>query len=132
MDNRTSYLQRFSYRQTLAIRKELLVARAALERNEFVQAGHALSVKFRYLSWIKRLWLAGRKQGFDNLGSLLRRYPRLSTVVSLLLFIPARTILLRKGKLSAKQIAKWIGIGGALYKAIGIGRQVKARDKTRL
>jgi hypothetical protein len=106
-------------RQTLALRKKQLLVRAALERVECLHAGcafsEAFSTKLKAAFWIRQLFQRRYEQyGLNRISSLLRPYPLLSTVVSLVLIVPVKIFLLRR----AKPLTKWFALGTLIYKVL--------------
>ena len=128
-----------------ALRKELLIARADVERMEVMQASTDLRYSVKHFSVLKFL-MPGRRTGrkasggggfmsrlgglsslgalFNNrgLGLLLKQYPVVSSLTSLLLAKPVRSRLLR----SAKPILKWGGLGLLGWEAYRVWQQIKS------
>ncbi|QSN60773.1 MULTISPECIES: DUF3318 domain-containing protein [unclassified Caballeronia] len=128
------------------LRKELLLARADVERMELRQATHELRDNVAHLPLIGMLVPGSRpaRRGIRNtsprgtiagvLDSLLGRggagkfsflfkqYPVVGSLASLLLTKPVRTRLLR----GAKPLIKWGGLGLAAWEGWRIWQQMKA------
>jgi hypothetical protein len=130
-----------------ALRKELLIARADVERMEVAQANADLRYSIKNFSVLKFL-MPGRRSnsrrssssgflsklsglgGLGNIGGmmnnrgiglLLRQYPVVSSLVSLLLAKPVRTRLLH----SAKPLLKWGGLGLVGWEAYRVYQQMQ-------
>jgi hypothetical protein len=133
-----------------ALRKELLIARADVERMELAQAGADLRYKVKHFS-VLNLIMPGRGKrgrtsgigGFmnrmigggggggggigrffnaSNLSLLLKQYPVVGSLASLVLAKPVRTRLLA----SAKPLLKWGGLGLVGWEAYRVWQQMKA------
>jgi Protein of unknown function (DUF3318) len=134
-----------------ALRKELLIARADVERMELAQASADLRYNVTHFSFLKFLMpgrgkrkapgadgagfmgrmaglfgggggASGGGRGGPGLGLLLRQYPVISSLASLVLTKPVRSKLLR----SAKPLLKWGGLGLLGWEAYRVYQQVKA------
>ena len=127
-----------------ALRKELLIARADVERMELAQAGADLRYKVSHFSVLSLLMPGRRKRGRASggsgfmsrmsglgglfsggggLGLLLKQYPVVSSLASLVLTKPVRSRLLA----SAKPILKWGGLGLLGWEAYRVWQQMKSR-----
>jgi hypothetical protein len=130
-----------------ALRKELLIARADVERMELAQAGADLRYKVKHFS-VLNLIMPGRGKrgrtsgvgGFmnrmtggagggigrffnaGNLSLLLKQYPVVGSLASLVLAKPVRTRLLA----SAKPLLKWGGLGLVGWEAYRVWQQMKS------
>jgi hypothetical protein len=130
-----------------ALRKELLIARADVERMEIAQATTDLRYSVTHFSFLKML-LPGRKTGgfgkgraasggggifslltgllsggnLGNFTTLLRQYPIIGSVASLILTKPVRTKILR----GAKPALKWGGLGLVVWEGFRVWQQMKA------
>ncbi len=93
-----------SRRKRLALRKELLITRSALERATLIQARSELRAKCKRFGWVK--WLLPRQAIVNKVSGLIHDYPFLSTISSMLL-VPTQAALLRK----AKPLIKWSLLG---------------------
>ncbi|SAK43486.1 hypothetical protein AWB75_00563 [Caballeronia catudaia] len=126
-----------------ALRKELLIARADVERMELRQATYDLRASVTHFSFLRflmpggggsRRWgkrraspggiggMLGALLGSGNMGMLLKQYPIIGSVASLMLTKPVRTKLLR----SAKPVLKWGGLALAGWEGWRIYQQMKS------
>lgn len=134
-----------------ALRKELLIARADVERMEVAQATADLRYSIKHFSVLKFLMpgrrntrrgsgtggLLGKLSGLSGLGNfgnlggmmrnggiglLLKQYPVVSSLFSLLLAKPVRARLLS----SAKPVLKWGGLGLVGWEAYRVWQQIKS------
>nr|WP_158936120.1 DUF3318 domain-containing protein [Burkholderia sp. S171] len=134
-----------------ALRKELLIARADVERMELAQASADLRYKVSHFSVLSLLMPGRRKRGRASgasgfmsrmsglsglsglfsgggggLGLLLKQYPVVSSLASLVLTKPVRSRLIA----SAKPILKWGGLGLLGWEAYRVWQQIRsAPDK---
>lgn len=93
---------RFTPKQSHLIRKEILIARAATERHNILEARAHLHTAFSHFGWLKALTSfftsQGPRRSMGFLEAIFPRYPLVSRLVPLLLGIPAgRTVLKRAG-----------------------------------
>jgi hypothetical protein len=114
-----------------AIRKELLLARADVERLEIAQASTELRHGVASFSWVRwflpGLGTARTLRGLPAIGALLEHYPLLGSLASLVFAGPVRRTLLRH----AKPLLKWSALGAAAWQAYKIWREVRPqRSKT--
>jgi hypothetical protein len=73
-------------RESLAIRKEILLLRCELERMEIAEASAELRARFAHFGWLKMLVPRfGARGGIAGFGHLLKDYPLLSSLASLAL-----------------------------------------------
>jgi hypothetical protein len=127
-----------------ALRKELLIARADVERMELRQATHDLRESVTHFSFLRFLMPGGgnrrRSQrgassggGIGNLlgsllgggggiGVLFKQYPIIGSLASLVLTKPVRTTVLK----TAKPALKWGGLGLAAWEGWRIYQQMKS------
>src|SRR5215475_1887043 len=84
--------------QMRSLRKELLIVRAEVERMELAQSTVELRQAVIHFSWLKFLvpGFASMRWGVrgatsKGIGALLKQYPLVSSIVSLLLAKPLRT-----------------------------------------
>ncbi|WP_321796247.1 DUF3318 domain-containing protein [Caballeronia sp. J97] len=126
-----------------ALRKELLIARADVERMELRQATYDLRASVTHFSFLRflmpgggrsRRWgrrgasaggigaMLGSLLGSGNVGMLLKQYPVIGSIVSLVFTKPVRTKLLR----SAKPVLKWGGLALAGWEGWRIYQQMKS------
>ncbi|ACC71615.1 DUF3318 domain-containing protein [Paraburkholderia phymatum] len=119
-----------------ALRKELLIVRADVERMELAQATYELRNAVTHFSWLKfivpgfgamRSMPWGRRRGWaaSGIGALLKDYPLISSIVSLVLAKPIRNSVLGV----AKPTLKWGGLGLAAWEAFRIYQQVKRESR---
>ncbi|SAK95501.1 DUF3318 domain-containing protein [Caballeronia ptereochthonis] len=136
-----SKMQKLRTPQMRALRKELLLARADVERMELRQATYDLRASVTHFSFLRflipgggsRRWgrrgassgiagMLGSLLGSGNVGALLKPYPIIGSVASLVLTRPVRTRLLR----SAKPLLKWGGLALAGWEGWRIYQQMKS------
>ncbi|APD13602.1 DUF3318 domain-containing protein [Pandoraea pulmonicola] len=114
---------RRSRHELLAIRKELVLTRIAVERAELIQASRVTRERLRNFRWIRYLLPGGLSKlsgigGLANsglkLGGLLERYPLVSSVASLALtglsHTPVGRVLRRSLKWGGLGVLAWQGI----------------------
>jgi hypothetical protein len=115
-----------------ALRKELLLVRADVERMELAQATIELRQAVTHFSWLKFILPGfggmrvgqGSKASFINAGSigaLLKQYPLISSIASILLAKPLRATVAA----GAKPVLKWGSIALAGWEAYRIWQQMK-------
>jgi hypothetical protein len=115
-----------------ALRKELLLVRADVERMELVQATFELRQAVTHFSWLKFILPGfggmrvgkGSKASIINagtIGALLKQYPFISSIVSVLLAKPLRATVVA----GAKPALKWGSLGLAAWEAYRIWQQMK-------
>ncbi|HZZ06747.1 DUF3318 domain-containing protein [Paraburkholderia sp.] len=115
-----------------ALRKELLLVRADVERMELAQATIELRQAVTHFSWLKFILPGfggmrmgtGSKAHFLNAGSigaLLKQYPLISSIASLVLAKPLRATIAA----GAKPTLKWGGLALAGWEAYRIWQQMK-------
>jgi hypothetical protein len=96
--------------QLRALRKELLIVRASVERAEIAASIAELRGSVARFSWLRALMPgAGRTRGGGlgaGLGNLLTQYPLLSSLVSLIVAKPLRGRVFS----AARPIVKWGGL----------------------
>ncbi|KND55441.1 hypothetical protein BPUN_2359 [Candidatus Paraburkholderia kirkii] len=134
-------MQKLRTPQMRALRKELLLARADVERMELRQATYDLRASVMHFSFLRflmpgggsRRWgrrgessgiagMLGSLLGSGNVGALFKQYPIVGSVASLVLTKPVRTRLLR----SAKPLLKWGGLALAGWEGWRIYQQMKS------
>ncbi|MEX3809355.1 DUF3318 domain-containing protein [Paraburkholderia sp. BR13439] len=115
-----------------ALRKELLLVRADVERVELAQAAFELRQAVTHFSWLKFVipGFGGVRVGkgpkasvlnAGTIGALLKHYPFISSIVSLLLAKPLRATVIR----SARPTLKWGGLALGAWEAFRIWQQMK-------
>ncbi|VVE03410.1 hypothetical protein PMO31116_02235 [Pandoraea morbifera] len=114
---------RRSRHELLAIRKELVLTRIAVERAELIQAAHVTRERLRNFRWVRYLLpggfgkfsgLGGLATSGLKLGGLLERYPLVSSVASLALtglsHTPVGRVVRRSLKWGSLGVLAWQGI----------------------
>ncbi|WP_109482385.1 DUF3318 domain-containing protein [Paraburkholderia sp. C35] len=113
-----------------ALRKELLIVRADVERMELAQATLELRSAVTHFSWLKFIvpgfagsmpWARKRGVAAGGIGALLKEYPLISSIASLVLAKPIRNTVFA----TAKPVFKWGSVGLAAWEAYRIYQQVK-------
>ena len=115
-----------------ALRKELLLVRADVERMELAQATIELRQAVTHFSWLKFLvpglanmrWGKGKSAG-SGIAALLKEYPLISSMASLLLAKPLRATVAA----GAKPVLKWGSLGLAAWEAYRIWQQMKNESR---
>lgn len=111
-------------RLPLAVRKELLLTRAALERHDCLQALHAVRGSTQRLStlssWLPRI---ARPGSWMKVVGMTRDYPLLSTAVTLALPLLKRTPVLRW----TWKLSKVGMVAGAAYWAYNTWRDARGQ-----
>ena len=110
--------------QMRAVRKELLLLRAEVERAEFVHARAELQQKFSNLGWMKLIVpglgaLRGKRSGRGvnaKLSEWVFQHPLFSTLVSVLLRKPLRATVTA----GVKPLLKWGALGAAAYAGLRV------------
>ncbi|RFU45913.1 DUF3318 domain-containing protein [Paraburkholderia sp. DHOC27] len=116
-----------------ALRKELLLVRADVERMELAQATVDLRQAVTHFSWLKFVvpGFAGMRWGKRSgagagIGALLKEYPLISSIVSMLLAKPLRATVVA----GAKPVFKWGSLGLAAWEAFRIWQQMKKESSS--
>jgi hypothetical protein len=115
-----------------ALRKELLLVRADVERMELAQATIELRQAVTHFSWLKFILPGfggmrvgkGSKGSFINAGSigvLLKQYPLISSIASIVLAKPLRATVIA----GAKPALKWGSLALAGWEGYRIWQQMK-------
>ncbi len=120
---RRPYQSRRSRHDLLAIRKELVLTRIAVERAELIQASHVTRERLRNFRWVRYLLpggfgklsgLGGLASSGLKLGGMLERYPLVSSVASLALtglsHTPVGRVVRRSLKWGSLGVLAWQGI----------------------
>ncbi|KVC76147.1 DUF3318 domain-containing protein [Burkholderia ubonensis] len=110
---------RLNAAQNRAIRKELLILRSEVERLELAEAGTEIRQAVTRFRWLKLLapGLTGGSLGQSaknlnaSISNLVNQYPMLSSLVSLVLAKPVRSLL----RASASPVLKWGSLGFAAW-----------------
>jgi hypothetical protein len=114
-----------------AVRKELLLLRAEVERAEFVQARAELHRKFENLSWLK-LFVPGlgRARGKPSgrgvnatLTDWVLGHPLVSSLASVVLTKPLRATVAA----GAKPLLKWGALGAAAWAGLRVWSQLSGK-----
>jgi hypothetical protein len=121
--------------QMRAVRKELLLLRAEVERAEFVQARAELHRKFANLSWLKLLVPGlgsrrskGTSRGVNaTLSDWILGHPLVSSLASVVLTKPLRA----KMAAGAKPLLKWGALGTAAWTGLRIWSQLSRKQRER-
>jgi hypothetical protein len=120
--------------QMRALRKELLLVRASVERAEMAASMIELRESVTHFSWLRLLVpgfgraatgasnLSGMSAG---LGNLLKQYPLLSSLVSFVVAKPLRDSIAS----AAKPVVKWGGLAFTAYEAWRVWQQMR-RQRT--
>src|SRR5271165_298056 len=115
-----------------ALRKELLLVRSDVERMELAQATIELRQAVTHFRWLKFIvpGFAGMRwrkasAASAGIGALLKEYPLISSIVSLLLAKPLRATIAA----SAKPVLKWGSLGLAAWEAYRIWQQMKNESR---
>lgn len=110
--------------QLRALRKELLLVRADVERMELAEATFELKhavTHFRWLRFLLPMFGQGGAKG-AGIGLLLRDHPLVSSLLSLLLAKPLRAGIAK----GAKPALKWGAVALGAWEAFRIWRQIQA------
>jgi len=111
--------------QLRALRKELLIVRADVERAELLESYAHVRESVTHFSWLRFLLpTLGKSRGGSiggTLGNLLKQYPVISSLVSLVVAKP-----LRAGVVStARPLIKWAGIAFTAWEAYRVWQQIR-------
>ncbi|EMN1927808.1 DUF3318 domain-containing protein [Burkholderia ambifaria] len=121
----------WSASQHRALRKELLILRSEVERLELAEAAADVRHAVTRFSWLK-MFIPGLSGGTfgqsaknlnASLGHLVNQYPMLSSLASLVLAKPIRSLL----RASAGPALKWGTVGFAAWEVYRIWKQ--SRDE---
>lgn len=113
--------------QLRALRKELLLVRADVERMELAEATFELKhavTHFRWLRFLLPMFGQGGAKG-AGIGLLLRDHPLVSSLLSLLLAKPLRAGIAK----GAKPALKWGAVALGAWEAFRIWRQIQAEKR---
>ncbi|WP_322880603.1 DUF3318 domain-containing protein [Pandoraea sputorum] len=122
---------RRSRHELLAIRKEIVLTRIAVERAELIQASHVTRERLRNFRWVRYLLPGGLARfsglgglgGLANsglkLGGLLERYPLVSSVASIVLTGLSHTPI---GRIARRGL-KWGSLGVLAWQGIKLWQE---------
>lgn len=121
--------QDLSAPQLRALRKELLIVRADVERAELAESVTQVREAVTHFSWLRLLIPGlGKSRGGTRggtlgagIGSLLKQYPLLSSIASLLIAKPLRTRVVS----TARPLLKWAGIALTAWEAYRVWQQIR-------
>ncbi|WP_321793861.1 DUF3318 domain-containing protein [Burkholderia pyrrocinia] len=121
----------WSASQHRALRKELLILRSEVERLELAEAAGEMRQAVTRFSWLKvfvpglstNKFSRSAKNLNASLGQLVNQYPMLSSLASLVLAKPVRSLL----RASAGPALKWGTLGFAAWEVYRIWKQ--SRDE---
>ncbi|WP_321818620.1 MULTISPECIES: DUF3318 domain-containing protein [unclassified Paraburkholderia] len=122
--------------QMRALRKELLLVRASVERAEMAASIIELRESVTHFSWLRflvpgfgRAAASASNLGLGNMGTgfgnLLKQYPLLSSLVSFVVAKPLRDSIAS----AAKPVVKWGGLAFTAYEAWRVWQQMR-RQRT--
>ncbi|PCE29256.1 DUF3318 domain-containing protein [Burkholderia ubonensis] len=123
---------RLNAAQNRAIRKELLILRSEVERLELAEAGAEIRQAVTRFRWLKLLvpGLTGGSLGQSaknlntSIGNLVNQYPMLSSLASLVLAKPVRSLL----RASASPVLKWGSLGFAAWEIYRFFKQSRSEN----
>ncbi|MET3550345.1 MULTISPECIES: DUF3318 domain-containing protein [Burkholderia] len=124
----------WSASQHRALRKELLILRSEVERLELAEAAADVRHAVTRFSWLK-MFIPGLSGGTfgqsaknlnASLGHLVNQYPMLSSLASLVLAKPIRSLL----RASAGPALKWGTVGFAAWEVYRIWKQSREERAT--
>ena len=112
--------------QLRALRKELLLVRASVERAEMAEALVDIRATVTNFSWLRFVvpgfGRSGARGGVaSGLGSLLKEYPLISSLISLIVAKPLRTSIVSV----ARPVIKWGGLAFTAWEAYRVWQQVR-------
>jgi hypothetical protein len=114
--------------QLRSLRKELLIVRASVERAEMAESLVELRETTKNLSWLRfvvpgftRAGSGGGGSVGAGLGNLLKQYPLLSSLVSLIVAKPLRSSIAS----AAGPVVKWGGLAFTAWEAYRVWQQVR-------
>lgn len=112
--------------QLRALRKELLLVRASVERAEMAEALVDIRSTVTNFSWLRFVVPGFGRSGSgggvaSGLGNLLKEYPLVSSLVSLIVAKPLRTSIVSV----ARPIIKWGGLAFTAWEAYRVWQQVR-------
>ncbi|CBW75546.1 unnamed protein product [Mycetohabitans rhizoxinica HKI 454] len=108
-----------------AIRKELLLARADLDRLDIAQAGQELRQGVTKFSWLGRLMPGISRfrslRRLPAIGALLGQHPVLGSIASAAFSGPVRRMVMR----NAKPLLKWTVVGTIAWRGYKLWKAVR-------
>ncbi|WP_395066662.1 DUF3318 domain-containing protein [Paraburkholderia silvatlantica] len=112
--------------QLRALRKELLLVRASVERAEMAEALVDIRATVTNFSWLRFVVPGFGRSGAgggvaSGLGSLLKEYPLVSSLISLIVAKPLRTSIVS----AARPVIKWGGLAFTAWEAYRVWQQVR-------
>jgi hypothetical protein len=112
--------------QLRALRKELLLVRASVERAEMAEALVDIRATVTNFSWLRFVVPGFSRSGAgggvaSGLGSLLKEYPLVSSLISLIVAKPLRTSIVS----AARPVIKWGGLAFTAWEAYRVWQQVR-------
>ncbi|MFP6558176.1 DUF3318 domain-containing protein [Paraburkholderia sp. B3] len=115
--------------QLRALRKELLIVRASVERAEMAETIVELRERATHFSWLRFLVpgfsrAGGAVSAGAGIGNLLKQYPLLSSLVSLVVAKPLRSRLVS----AARPIIKWGGLAFTAWEAYRVWQQMRRQN----
>jgi Protein of unknown function (DUF3318) len=112
-------------RESLAIRKEILLLRCELERMEIAEASAELRARFAHFGWLKMLVPRfGARSGIAGFGHLLKDYPLLSSLASLALTHGPKLGALKR----LKPVLKFGAVAFAAWQAVNLWKATTGGD----
>jgi hypothetical protein len=115
--------------QLRALRKELLIVRADVERAELIESYAHLRETVTHFSWLRFLIPSFGKTRSGPLGTtlsaLLKQYPLMGSLASLVLAKPLRSGIVS----SARPLIKWVGVGFTAWEAYRIWQQLRQQRR---
>lgn len=122
---RRKHQSRRSRHELLAIRKEIVLTRIAIERAELIEVSRHTRERLRGFRWMRFLMPAGLgglgklSRSGVKLGGLLERYPLISSAASLALTGLTKTSL---GRI-VRPAVKWGGLGMLAWQGVKLWQQ---------
>jgi hypothetical protein len=111
--------------QLRALRKELLLVRASVERAEMSASVTELRAAVTHFSWLRFLVPGFGRANVGSagvgIGKLLKEYPLLSSLASIVLAKPLRESITS----AARPVVKWGGLAFTVWEAWRIWQQVR-------
>lgn len=112
-----------------ALRKELLIVRADVERAELVETFLQLRNTVTHFSWLRFLIpkIGKTRSGplSTTFSALVKQYPLVGSLLSLVLAKPLRSRVIS----TARPLIKWAGVGFTAWEAYRIWQQMRRQTK---